>query len=87
MDYESNLTNEQWEKIKDIFPSLNIGRKRKFDRRTLVNAIFYKIKNRIGWKRLPKDFPSPCTVYSFYYISKKKGLWDRAIVALSGISE
>ena len=41
MRYTSDLTDAQWEQIKEYFPA---GNKRKYDKRELVNAVLYLVK-------------------------------------------
>ena len=55
MRYTSDLTDAQWEQIKDYFPA---GNKRKYEKRELVNAVLYLVKTGCQWRNLPKDFPS-----------------------------
>ena len=40
-NYESDLTDEQWEAIKEFFPS---GNKSKYHKRSLVEAVLYIVK-------------------------------------------
>ena len=40
-NYESDLTDEQWEAIKEFFPSEN---KSKYHKRSLVEAVLYIVK-------------------------------------------
>lgn len=79
MRYLSDLTNEQWESIKDFFP---VGNKSKWDKRELVNAVLYVVKSGCQWRMLPNDFPPYQTVYAFFSRAKKRGLWNRALGAL-----
>ena len=63
MIYDSDLTDAQWELIKDLIPvACNI----KIDRRELINAVFYLTKTGCQWRQLPKDFPKWKAVYSFF---------------------
>ena len=39
--YETDLTDEQWEVIKPLFVNM---RKRKWDKRELVNAVLYLVR-------------------------------------------
>ena len=44
-NYESDLTDKQWEAIKEYFPS---GNKSKYHKRSLVEAVLYIVKTEIG---------------------------------------
>jgi putative transposase len=64
--YSTDLTETQWQFIKS---SLNEKeRKRKYDLRTIWNAIHYVVKTGCQWRLLPSNFPKWQLVY--YYYSK-----------------
>lgn len=65
--YPSDLTDKQWEIIKNI---LNDQRKRKYEYRLIWNAVFYILKSGCQWRMLPGCFPPWKLVY--YYYSKWK---------------
>lgn len=74
--YPSDLTNEQWEKIAEYFPS---GNKSKHHKRNLVEAVMYVVKTGCQWRALPHDYPPYSTVYNFYSRAKKKGIWEKVM--------
>ncbi|MBR5913946.1 MAG: transposase [Selenomonadaceae bacterium] len=59
--YETDLTNKQWEEIEPLFTNM---RKRKREKRELVNAVLYLVKTGCQWRNLPHDFPPAFTVPS-----------------------
>ena len=77
--YETDLTDEQWEVIKPLFVNM---RKRKWEKRELVNAVLYLVKTGCQWRNLPHDFPPVFTVHSFYRRARLNGLWDRILAHL-----
>lgn len=77
MNYPSNLTDSQWDMIKDHFSTGNYGKSRRYSQRHLVNAVFYITKTGCQWHFLPHDFPPYKTVYSFYKRAKDKGIWEK----------
>jgi len=77
MDYPSNLTNKEWQLIKHYFVYGNYGNRSQYDKRDLVNAVFYLVKSGCQWRMLPHDFPPWKTVYSFYRRAKEKGVWEQ----------
>lgn len=88
MNYPSDVTDAQWDLIKEHFYTGNYGKSRKYSPRLLVNAVFYIVKTGCQWRFLPKDFPPYSTVHSFYWRAKKKGIWEkmmRDLVAKSRI--
>ena len=74
MRYTSDLTDSQWELIKEYFPA---GNKSKYDKREMVNAVLYLVKTGCQWRNLPKDFPNWKAVSMFYYRASKNGIWDK----------
>lgn len=77
MSYPSDVTDKQWEIIKEYFKYGNYGNRSKYDKRELVNAIFYLTKTGCQWRQLPKDFPPWKTVYSFFKRARDKGIWEK----------
>ena len=74
--YETDLTDEQWDVIAPLFVNM---RKRKWDKRELVNAVLYLVKTGCQWRNLPHDFPPVFTVHSFYRRARLSGLWDKIL--------
>ena len=74
MRYTGDLTDAQWELIKEYFPA---GNKRKYEKRELVNAVLYLVKTGCQWRNLPTDFPKWKAVSMFYYRAQKNGKWDK----------
>ena len=70
-NYESDLTDKQWEAIKEFFPS---GNKSKYHKRSLVEAVLYIVKTGCQWRMLPHDYPPHDTVWSFYRRARENGV-------------
>jgi transposase len=64
--YPTNISDNQWQFIKKTLNFNN--RKRKYDLRTIWNAIMYLVKTGCQWRMLPNNFPKWELVY--YYYSK-----------------
>jgi len=64
--YTTDSTDAQWQIIKNFLA--NNTRKRKYDLRKILDAIFYLLVTGCQWRNLPKDFPKWQLVY--YYFSK-----------------
>ena len=79
MRYTNDLTDAQWEMIKNYFP---VGNKSKYDKRELVNAVLYLVKTGCQWRSLPKDFPNWKAVSMFYYRAQQKGIWEKVLKML-----
>ena len=64
MRYPSDLTDLQWDNIERLFPRPRgpAGRKRTYDRKDLVDAVFYLARTGAAWRMPPHDFPPWKTV-------------------------
>ena len=80
--YSSDVTDSQWEVIKLL---LNSKRKRKYDLREIVNAIFYLVKTGCQWREIPADLP-PWSLVRYYYDQwRQHGLIERMLHRLRGL--
>ena len=64
--YPGALTDEEWTLIR-LFVEKNEsprGRKPKYSKRAMMDAIFYLIRSGCSWRMLPKDFPPWKSVYN-----------------------
>jgi putative transposase len=76
--YPSDLTDAQWEKIRQLIPrSPPIGADRTVSIREVVNAVFYISRGGCSWRMLPKDFPPWQTVYGYFARWKRDGTWKQ----------
>src|SRR5713101_510290 len=76
--YPSDLTDEEWEWIKDLIPAAKSGgRPRTLCMRAVLNAIFYVTKGGIQWRMLPTNFPKWQSVYHYLRAWKLQGVWVR----------
>jgi putative transposase len=76
--YPSDLTDEEWEWIKDLIPAAKSGgRPRTLCMRAVLNAIFYVTKGGIQWRMLPTNFPKWQSVYPYLRTWKLQGVWVR----------
>src|SRR6185436_20648927 len=75
--YPSDLTDEEWEWIKDMIPAAKSGgRPRTLCMRAVLNAIFYVTKGGIQWRMLPTNFPKWQSVYHYLRAWKLQGVWS-----------
>jgi len=76
--YPTDLTDEEWEGIKDLLPPASkMGRPRSVDIREIINAMFYLVDNGIKWRAMPHDFPAWSTVYTYFRRWTRNGLWPK----------
>ena len=68
MLYPTDVSDKEWAQIKEFFEQKKkFGRPLSYDRRNMVNAIFYVTKTGCQWRMLPNDFPAWFTVYSLFF--------------------
>jgi putative transposase len=76
--YPTDLTDSQWDLIKEMIPLASPnGRPRELEIRNVVNAIFYLVVSGIQWRMLPKEYPKWQSVYYYFGKWRKSGLWQR----------
>ncbi len=76
--YASDLTHAEWALISPLMPAAcKVGRPRKTDLRSVVEAILYMASTGCQWRAIPKDFPPYSTVQGYFYASSHEGLLAR----------
>ena len=77
--YLTDLSHKEWELIEPLLPQRKDARgaKRKHSLRDLVNAITYIVRAGCVWRLLPNDFPPWKTVYHYFWVWRRDGLWER----------
>lgn len=82
-EYPTDLSDAQWKFLKRFIPpSCRRGRKIAYDRRAVLNAIFYLLRTGCQWRMLPKEFPPWKTVYQIFYRWRLNGIWEQIHEAL-----
>jgi putative transposase len=81
--YPTDLSDRQWRLVEPwLDPPAGRGRPRSVDRRELVDAILYVLRNGVAWRALPHDFPPWRTVYHHFRRWRLEGTWERLHDAL-----
>ena len=80
--YETDITDKQWKVIAPLFVNM---RKRKWEKRQLVNAVLYLVKTGCQWRNLPHDFPPVFTLHSFYRLPKRENDYGRLLPTTLGV--
>jgi putative transposase len=76
--YPSDLTDREWNNIKDLIPAAKPGgRPRTVDMRLVLNAIFYVDRGGIAWRYLPRQYPPWQTVYGYFRAFRLNGVWEQ----------
>jgi putative transposase len=83
--YRSDLTNEQWNLVKDLLPAGKFtGRPRKVDLREVINTIQYQARTGCQWDYLPHDLLPKSTVWDYFVAWQKDDTWQNLVDALRG---
>ena len=56
MQYSSDLTDRQWQLIRQSLPPRSRRDRRPIDRRRIINAILYMVRTGCQWRLLPKNW-------------------------------
>ena len=81
--YPTDLNDTQWSKIRPYLPAeAQTGRPREHGWRMILNGIFYILQSGCSWRMLPSDLPPWQTVYHYFRLWRKEGLWERLNQAL-----
>lgn len=75
--YPTDLSDLQWELIKELIPVSNTGRPRHLDMRDVLNAILYVVVGGIKWRMLPREYPHWQSVYYYFRRWRQQGIWQR----------
>ena len=75
--YSSDLTNRQWQLIRQLLPKQSRRGRRPIDRRRIINAILYVVRTGCQWRMLPENFPNWSTVYGIFWNWRNHGVWQR----------
>jgi transposase len=75
--YSTNLTDAQWNNIKDFLESKS--RIRKHSLRSVWDGLMYLLKTGCQWRMLPKEFPNWQLVYYYYRKWVESELFDRIL--------
>jgi putative transposase len=81
--YPTDLTDAQWQLLAPLIPKPKPdGRPAIHDRRELVNAMLYWLRAGCAWRLLPHDLPPWKTVYHYWRLWRRQGVWERVLAAL-----
>jgi transposase len=83
--YGSDLTDAEWQRIEPLLPQNKpVRRLREVDLRQVLDAIFYREDNGVKWRNLPADFPAWQTVYGYFRLWVRLGVWETINTTLVG---
>ena len=82
--HRHELTEEQWERIKDLLPPDHgqAGRQPR-PNQVIVNAILWVLRSGAPWRDLPPHYPNWKSVHTRFLRWSKRGVWKRVVDALA----
>ena len=81
--YRSDLTDEQWDLIKDLPPAAKSGgRPRQVELREVVNTLMYQARTGCQWDYLPHDLVAKSTVWDYFVAWQQDGTWQKILDTL-----
>jgi putative transposase len=85
MPYPSDLTDSQWDALKDLVPAPKPGgRPARYPRREIINALLYLARTGCQWRALPHDLPPWRIVYWYFMTWRRDGTLERIHDRLRG---
>jgi putative transposase len=76
--YPTDLTDRQWDCIKELIPLAKPGgRPRTLDMRAVINGILYVVVSGCQWRMLPREYPAWQSVYTYFQQWRDDGTWQR----------
>jgi putative transposase len=76
--YPSDISDEEWAILEPLIPPEKPGgRPRTTNMREVINAIWYVLRTGCQWRQLPHEFPPWSTVWSYFRIWRKTGVWEQ----------
>ncbi len=80
--YPSDLTDEEWDLVKDDIPAVKSNRKiggrpEKYTRREIVNAIFYVVSSGCRYVDIPHDLPPGGITWKYFNQWGRTGRWKK----------
>jgi len=76
--YPSDISDEEWNVLEPLIPPEKPGGKpRTTNMREVINAIWYVLRSGCQWRMVPHEFPPWSTVWGYFRIWRKTGVWEQ----------
>ena len=74
--YPSDLTDAEWNILQPLIPGpARLGRPPRYEKRAILNAIFYVVRSGCSWRMLPGEMPPWRIVYYYFMRWRQDGVW------------
>jgi putative transposase len=81
--YPSDLTDAEWKILEPLIPAIAEEAENViYERREIVNGILYVLRSGCPWRLMPHDLPAWGTVYWYFRIWRREGIWNQALESL-----
>ena len=81
--YPSDLTDAEWKILQPLIPGpAKLGRPPRYEKRAILNAIFYVVRSGCSWRMLPGEMPPWRIVYYYFMRWRQDGVWIELHAAL-----
>jgi putative transposase len=81
--YPSDLTDAQWAYLEPMIPKPSADAPPTvIERREIVNGILYLLRTGCSWRQMPHDLPNGKTVYHYFRLWSRQGLWEEIMTTL-----
>ena len=76
--YPSDLSDREWALLDPLLPPAEPGgRPRSVSLRRVLNGVFYLLRTGCAWRYLPRDYGPWSTVFHYFRLWRRTGLWAR----------
>ena len=74
--YPSDLTDAEWAILQPLIPGpAKLGRPPRYEKRAILNAIFYVVRSGCSWRMLPTEMPPWRITYHYFMRWRQDGVW------------
>lgn len=74
--YPSDLTDAEWQILQPRIPGPSkLGRPPRYEKRAILNAIFYVVRSGCSWRMLPGELPPWRIAYYYFMRWREDGVW------------
>jgi putative transposase len=81
--HPSDMSDAQWNIIRPLIPPAKAGgRPREVEMREIINGILYGVRGGGSWRMLPREYGPWQTVYGYFRIFRRAGVWQQMHDAL-----
>ncbi|MFG1995546.1 transposase [Actinoplanes sp. NPDC048988] len=81
-----DLTNDQWAKLEAVLPEVRMGRSPR-DRRTVINAIRWRLRTGSPWRDMPERYGPWETAYGLFRQWQRDGVWGEILARLQAAAD